>query len=441
MDVPNSAYPSYIPDEPEEERKKRALAGMAIVDAAQKGQAISDSGGVPLFTNVQQPDIPANPEMGTPENKSVYVSQETLQNYNPIPKKPTDQDLSVAQEMQNILDDMKKNVKGFVSPYDIDPLSEGQRAVDDVLKPYKESGQAIPKEVLAFAHQSGTQAAQQAQQDRQQGLSMFHQAATVAQQNKIKKDAELLEQKKYDRKKKDEMQDSFKNWDSESKEISFKEKMIKGNDPLKIANRDWKERRAFNEEYYNYLKDKGLTANDVSLMQATYKAGSSSLGNMTKQEGPMRAFVSNINTQVDYAKQLFDGLKRTDTRLLNIPLRELRTKVAGSGLERQYELFMQEISMEANKLAQGSSASIAQIPEGNRKEWLAIHDINLPLKEILPVLEGTKKMANMRLQTWVDSKDFLTKEMGAIGEPVTPKQNSGFDMNAIAAELKRRKGK
>jgi hypothetical protein len=207
----------------------------------------------------------------------------------------------------------------------------------------------------------------------------------------------------------------FKDWTPEAKSQAFKYHNISGKPPVSAQGFAGTNRKDYDREYQQWKVDSGLTANDIALMQADYKAGDSSLRNMTKQEYPMKAFVDNINTQVDYAKELFSGLKRFDTRLINLPLRELKTRVVGSGLERKYELFLQEISMEANKLAQGSSASIAQIPEGNRKEWLRIHDINLPLSEILPVLEGTKTMANMRLSTWQESKQVNRNEIMKIG--------------------------
>ncbi|MFA5340308.1 MAG: hypothetical protein WC332_00885 [Clostridia bacterium] len=432
MDVPNAMYPSYIPDDPEEEKKKRALAATAIVDAGKRGQEISDAGGVPLFTNVPQ---------DKPTAETVYVPQQTMQDYNPIPKKPTDLELSVSAKLaeikKNVIADMFKGT----DPNEIDPTYEGNSAAKAFIEKNKgRMGEVTPK-LLEQAQKVGEQEYVKKAQEKQQMLGQFQMFMGMAEKEITKREAEIQEQKKYNRTQKEKEKDSFKNWEPEAKEIAIKTKMITGKDPLNVSNRDWQERRIFNDEYYKYIKEKGLTANDVVVMQATYKSGSSSLGNMKKQEAPMRAFVNNINTQVDYAKELFDGLKRTDFRLLNLPLRELRTRVAGSGLERQYELFLQEISMEANKLAQGSSASIAQLPEGNRKEWLRIHDINLPLKEILPVLEGTKKMANMRLSTWLDSTNYLIKEMGAIGESPVNTNPGGIDMDAIAAELKRRKGK
>jgi hypothetical protein len=225
----------------------------------------------------------------------------------------------------------------------------------------------------------------------------------------------------------------FASWKPEAKHNTFMFNAITGEPPVNVKGLAGTDRQAYGKEFAQWQVNQGLTAQDIAVMRADYKSGSMSLNNMKKQEAPMKAFVSNINTQVDYAAELFKGLQRTDARLLNVPLRELKTRVVGSGLERTYELFLQEISMEANKLAQGSSASIAQIPEGNRKEWLRIHDINLPLKEIMPVLEGTKKMANMRLSTWQDAKRGVRDELKAIGtpeqeEPPKPVPNPPLDL-------------
>lgn len=220
--------------------------------------------------------------------------------------------------------------------------------------------------------------------------------------------------------------EGFGTWTPEAKKQSFMEHMIMNTPPVSVRGFSGSNRNRYDKEYQQWKVDTGFTPQMVAAMRASYKANDKSLSNMTKQEGPMTAFVKNINQQVDYAETLFKDLQRTDTRLLNIPLRELRTRVKGSGLERTYELFMNEISMEANKLAAGSSASIAQIPEGNRKEWTRIHDINLPLSEIMPVLKGTKKMANMRLSTWAEAKqNVLDSIMGMAPEQSAPAAPAG----------------
>jgi hypothetical protein len=220
----------------------------------------------------------------------------------------------------------------------------------------------------------------------------------------------------------------FASWKPEAKHQTFMFNAITGEPPVNVKGLAGTDRQAYGKEFAQWVVDQGLTAQDIAVMRADFKSGSMTLNNMKKQEAPMKAFVDNINQQVDYASKLFKDLQRTDARLINVPLRELRTRVKGSGLEQTYELFMQEISAESYKLASGSSASIAQIPEGARKDWVRIHDVNLPLKEILQVLEGTKKMANLRLSSWQDAKRGVRDELKAIGtleENNTPNKPTG----------------
>jgi hypothetical protein len=200
----------------------------------------------------------------------------------------------------------------------------------------------------------------------------------------------------------------------EDKEFHFLTKMITGKDP-KISARDISSQRQFNKDYPAYVRSVGFTAPQIAALQTAYKGKDANFRNMEKQSGPMKAFADNINKQVDTVEQMFSTLQRADVRALDLPLRQLKTKLIGSGLEQAYELFMQEISTEAYKLASGSSASIAQIPEGARKDWVRIHDPNLSLKQIMPVLQATRRMANIRISTWNKARDIITDEISNMG--------------------------
>ena len=134
--------------------------------------------------------------------------------------------------------------------------------------------------------------------------------------------------------------------------------------------------------------------------RAMYNSLKSSLAQQQKNRGAMGSFVGNINGQVDKLDTMFkDIINRVGVRGLDVPLRELNTRFIGSGHENVLAAYMKEVSAEINKLSQGSAASIAQLPEQSRMEWEKIHDVNLPLKEIRKVLEGTREMANIRLNS------------------------------------------
>lgn len=120
----------------------------------------------------------------------------------------------------------------------------------------------------------------------------------------------------------------------------------------------------------------------------------------------MGSFVRNINFQVDRVDEIMQDINRWGIRGLDLPKRELIKRVKGSGKEITLDAYLTEISNEINKLSQGSQASIAQLGEESQKRWNKIHDPNLSIKEMKTILDETKNMANMRLQSADSELDF-----------------------------------
>jgi hypothetical protein len=149
--------------------------------------------------------------------------------------------------------------------------------------------------------------------------------------------------------------------------------------------------------------------------RAVVKSLSSSLMQQQKNRGMMGSFVKNINKQVDRLTEIGnDMVSRVGTRALDLPIRELHTRFIGSGNERVFEAYMKEISAEIAKLAQGSAASVAQLPEENRKDWERIHDVNLSMRDLTTILRGTKEMANIRLDSVQDEIDSTIDSLGNV---------------------------
>jgi hypothetical protein len=165
---------------------------------------------------------------------------------------------------------------------------------------------------------------------------------------------------------------------------------------------------------------------DFVVPTAVYKALTASLGNQEKQRGMMQSFVRNINAQVDRVTERMDDIGRWDVRALDIPRRALAKRFVGSGKEAVLEAYLTEISNEINKLSQGSQASIAQLGEESQKRWNAIHDPNLSLNQIKIVLDETKRMANMRLES-VDATIELTRER--LENVMKPDRSQSVDIN------------
>lgn len=156
---------------------------------------------------------------------------------------------------------------------------------------------------------------------------------------------------------------------------------------------------------------------DFNFLQprAIVKSLNSSLLQQQKNRGMMGSFVKNINGQVDKLEaRSRDIIKRVGIRALDVPWRELNVRFIGSGHEQVFAAYMKEISAEIAKLAQGSAASIAQLPEENRKEWEKIHDVNLSMKELMIVFNGTREMANVRLQSVDDEIAETIDKLGNV---------------------------
>jgi hypothetical protein len=122
----------------------------------------------------------------------------------------------------------------------------------------------------------------------------------------------------------------------------------------------------------------------------------------------MGSFVKNMEYQVNRVEELAKELKTFDTRLLNVPLRALRGKIAGSPLQAKYDMYITEIENEIGKLATGSAASVAELTQGAQEKWAKIHDKNLSIPDMISLLKETTKAGKLRMQS-VDEQIKETK--------------------------------
>jgi hypothetical protein len=183
---------------------------------------------------------------------------------------------------------------------------------------------------------------------------------------------------------------------------------------------------------------------DPRAAQAGTAALASSMTMQQRQLGMMGSFVKNMDYQVDRVKALGEELKTFDSRIMNVPLRAVRSKIAGSALQSKYDMYITEIENEIGKLATGSAASISELSVGAQEKWAKIHDKNLSVKDMVSLLEETSKAGKMRMKS-VESQLQETKtQMRDRGGPSIPqgavdylKQNPG---QAAFFEMKYGKG-
>lgn len=374
--IPETPYDLSMAQEEAYRRTRPPKTGLSIPEAASAAQDISAKGRVPYLTNT----MPSDPNIESQDILNIAPSEMR------IPKKPTNQDMALANEIVNFRKFIVDNVYGGVDYGQSNSANDSQKAeFNNTMKLYTD----------LFA----------------KDLVERRRAETKDNEFNIR----------YGNNPYDPKESSFTEWDDNTKNTAVHTKLLTGKEP-KFASRDSKGKAAFEKYTNEYMNANGLSAADVANIQTSYKALDGSIKKQQTQLNAAGNFARNLIKQVDYAETLFQGLSRTDARLLNVPLRELKTKLAGSGLESAYQMFIKEISAEALKLSMGSQASIAQIPEGNRQEWERVHDINLPLSEMRKVLQATKQAATIRIQSIEDEKNETGNQIKALQDLVSPKE-------------------
>lgn len=207
----------------------------------------------------------------------------------------------------------------------------------------------------------------------------------------------------------------FTTWTPEAQKQAFMTNVLTKETPASVKGLGGNDRKAYAKAYGQWQVDTGFSPQDIALMQADYRAGDVSLKNMAKQEGPMDAFVGNINKQIAKVKQLYDNNDRTGLRMLDLPVRELKTRALGSGEEAVKASYLLEISNEIGKLSSGASASVQQLSDSAKEDWKKVHDVNLSMKDIMTIVNATRDQANMRIESWRDAKQSVRQQLGGIG--------------------------
>jgi hypothetical protein len=134
----------------------------------------------------------------------------------------------------------------------------------------------------------------------------------------------------------------------------------------------------------------------------------------------MTGFVKNLDKQVDRVGEVADDLvSRVGTRILNVPYRKWKTEFAGSGEEKVLEAYLTEISNEIGKLSTGSTASVAELSQSAQEKWAKIHDPNLSISDLKTILEETKHMGRLRLDSSTEARDFTEERLKSIGKSKT----------------------
>jgi hypothetical protein len=138
---------------------------------------------------------------------------------------------------------------------------------------------------------------------------------------------------------------------------------------------------------WKIAKENGWTRKMVLRMQSDYKAMDKSVTAQRKNYDAMNGFVINMDRQMDRLEEAYSKLPRSQYRLLNIPIVELRKRAAGSGEEAAAKAILIELGNESGKLSTNSASSIRELSESAQKQWEKIHDGYLSFNDLKKVLE------------------------------------------------------
>jgi hypothetical protein len=210
------------------------------------------------------------------------------------------------------------------------------------------------------------------------------------------------------------MPESYKAWTPEQKQITFEQQFNTGTKP-DLGTGAWasKNRTEYQKEYAQWMLDNGHASVDAAKNAAQFKADEKSLSAQTKNVDFMEGFVNNITKQVNRLDKLSENVSRFDTRLLNVPLNELKTKLVGNPLQSSVEMYLTEIANESARLSSANAQSIAHLPEGSQKKWDKIFDGSLSIKDTMTLMHEAEHAASLRIGSVKDKKDETLGRMGA----------------------------
>jgi hypothetical protein len=152
--------------------------------------------------------------------------------------------------------------------------------------------------------------------------------------------------------------------------------------------------------YTNYMAD-----------IADVKAGTSALQFSTKMTDMTRSFISTMDSNISMLEKHIEEFSKRHNmdraKILNMGTRAFNMKVMGDADFSIYDMLISSISTENAKLQLGGAGSVAQVAEGARIKMDEIHNKDMPVSEMLKLLNATRTEGNNRataLQKEVDKR-------------------------------------
>lgn len=163
---------------------------------------------------------------------------------------------------------------------------------------------------------------------------------------------------------------------------------------------------------FNALKSRVMAnRKSESFIQGAVDASESYITNMSNQLVNLREVIN---------KHALDN-KLDNNKVMNMGVRALQQGLLGDAGIAAYDMYVSSLETEAAKLAAGGAQSVAQVAEGNRQKWEKIHNKNMPISEMLKLLDETVNEGRARVRSYESQLNKIQKR----GEEYRPTTKAG----------------
>jgi len=175
-------------------------------------------------------------------------------------------------------------------------------------------------------------------------------------------------------------------------------------------------RMAIADEAAKQVNDLGQDGSNMVKVQIEIKALQKTAEKIQQRASSMSAFTNNMKQQNEELKKVAAKLDRLGFRAGNAPINYLTEKFKGDATWGQYIVLIEELSNEAARVAQNATESVAQLSEGAREKWAEMHPKNMPINDLLQLMDQTVRMGQYRQKSWDNELEMTYRAIDGIDD-------------------------
>lgn len=190
---------------------------------------------------------------------------------------------------------------------------------------------------------------------------------------------------------------SYSKWTDDEKAQSY-ENFIINNQRPRFSPRDPASMGAWERGYNSYILKQGATAEDIGEKRKYREAQGVALKDNEKYTVATERFVKVIDKNIDLVKKLKAKHGGDLAKVYDRAITGLVQGVMGDGDVLALQQALLSLSNEVGKVESGSMG-IAEVSASQAEKWAKIHDWSLPYSELDKVLNTSKELGRLRLES------------------------------------------